>query len=131
MTLNSVVLPAPLGPIRPVTCPAATSRSTSRTALWPPKRTLAPRTSRRAMSGSFDPARPIPCAPPRRAQAVGLGSTLVQVAHQPEAQERGQSALQVEGDTGYGPGKDHHGQEPPGPLPQRVPGAGVQGVGPR
>src|SRR3546814_18764505 len=113
MTLNSVVLPAPLGPIRPVTCPAATSRSTSRTALWPPKRTLAPRTSRRAMSGSFDPARPIPCAPPPREQAVGLGSTLVQVAPPPEANEPRQSTLQGEGAPGAAQGPAHPAQAQP------------------
>src|SRR5438874_556200 len=39
MTLNSVVLPAPLGPIRPVTRPAAASRSSPANALTPPKRT--------------------------------------------------------------------------------------------
>src|SRR5437763_8535420 len=39
MTLNSVVLPAPLGPMRPVTRPAAASRSIPARALTPPKRT--------------------------------------------------------------------------------------------
>ena len=39
MTLNSVVLPAPLGPMSPVTRPAAASRSIPARALTPPKRT--------------------------------------------------------------------------------------------
>src|SRR6266550_4182851 len=37
MTLNSVVLPAPLGRMRPVTRPAAASRSIPARALTPPK----------------------------------------------------------------------------------------------
>src|ERR1700676_3695331 len=39
ITLNSVVLPAPLGPIRPVTRPGSTSRVVSERATTPPKRT--------------------------------------------------------------------------------------------
>src|SRR5260370_14605889 len=39
ITLNNVVLPAPFGPIRPVTRPLSASRSTSSRALTPPKRT--------------------------------------------------------------------------------------------
>src|SRR3954470_9841477 len=46
MTLNSVVLPAPLGPIRPVMWPACAVNETSVTALMPPKRTATSRTSR-------------------------------------------------------------------------------------
>src|SRR5919108_3968859 len=38
MTLNSVVLPAPLGPMMPSRSPARTSRFTARTAVRPPKR---------------------------------------------------------------------------------------------
>ena len=46
MTLNSVVLPAPFGPISPVTAPgSARSRSTFASAMLPPKRTVTPRTS--------------------------------------------------------------------------------------
>src|SRR5215217_6534136 len=40
--LNRVVLPAPLGPITPWTCPGATSRSTALTASSPPKRLVSP-----------------------------------------------------------------------------------------
>ena len=40
MTLNSVVLPAPLGPMSPVTVPGSTSIETSSRATLPPKRTL-------------------------------------------------------------------------------------------
>src|SRR4051794_3927560 len=39
MTLNVVVLPAPLGPIRPVICPRRAERLTSLTALMPPNLT--------------------------------------------------------------------------------------------
>src|SRR3954470_22401030 len=46
MTLNSVVLPAPFGPISPVMWPASAVKDTSVTALMPPKRTATSRTSR-------------------------------------------------------------------------------------
>src|SRR5438876_8540287 len=39
MTLNKVVLPAPFGPMSPVTRPSSTSRSTPWRACTPPKRT--------------------------------------------------------------------------------------------
>src|ERR1700722_3958394 len=39
MTLKRVVLPAPLGPIRPWTSPATTSSATESRACKPPKRT--------------------------------------------------------------------------------------------
>ena len=42
MVSNSVVLPAPLGPIRPHTSPAKKSVLTSLTATTPPKRTVIP-----------------------------------------------------------------------------------------
>src|SRR4051812_20661391 len=45
MTLNSVVLPAPLGPITPTTSPGATVSETSSRAIRPPKRTVTPATS--------------------------------------------------------------------------------------
>ena len=38
--LKTVVLPAPFGPIRPVTVPRATRKETPSTARWPPKRLL-------------------------------------------------------------------------------------------
>src|SRR5215470_15215492 len=38
MTLKSVVLPAPLGPMMPTISPGAARRETSRTAVSPPKR---------------------------------------------------------------------------------------------
>src|ERR1700737_361719 len=59
MTLTSVVLPAPLGPIRPWIEPCSTSRDTPSTARTPPKCrwTLS---SRRSTDSS--PARP-PCGP--------------------------------------------------------------------
>src|SRR3954471_4424499 len=40
ITLKSVVLPAPFGPIRPVTCPGSTWSSASESAMSPPNRTL-------------------------------------------------------------------------------------------
>src|SRR6185437_14852745 len=46
MTLNRVVLPAPFGPISPVTEPGPTVRLTSDRAATPPKRTATPVTSR-------------------------------------------------------------------------------------
>src|SRR5438552_3914036 len=45
IALKVVVLPAPFGPMSPVMQSASTSRSTSLTALSPPKRTVRPRTS--------------------------------------------------------------------------------------
>ena len=44
MQLNSVVLPAPLGPIRPQMSPRSTSKLTLSSATMPPKRTDTPRT---------------------------------------------------------------------------------------
>ncbi len=44
-TLNSVVLPAPFGPMRPMICPSCRSRLTLLTASRPPKRTLTSRSS--------------------------------------------------------------------------------------
>src|SRR5437660_12280011 len=49
MTLNSVVLPAPFGPIRPVMRLASAASATSLTATSPPKRTVTPLTSRSAI----------------------------------------------------------------------------------
>ena len=46
MALKHVVLPAPLGPMRPVTAPASTSRFTPRSACTPPNRTSASATCR-------------------------------------------------------------------------------------
>src|SRR5260370_10906629 len=45
MVLNSVVLPAPLGPIRPTMVPSGTVKETESSATMPPKRTLTSRTS--------------------------------------------------------------------------------------
>ena len=42
MTLNSVVLPAPLGPMRATICPVRTAMVTSFTARRPPKSTDTP-----------------------------------------------------------------------------------------
>ena len=48
MQLNSVVLPAPFGPIRPQISPRPTSNYTLSSATMPPKRTDTPRTLSRA-----------------------------------------------------------------------------------
>ena len=52
ITLNSVVLPAPLGPITPTTSPPAASTETSSRALIPPKETVTSRTARPAAAGT-------------------------------------------------------------------------------
>jgi hypothetical protein len=46
--LNSVVLPAPLGPIRPTMWPCGTEKETLSSAVMPPKRTLTPSTRSRS-----------------------------------------------------------------------------------
>src|SRR5216117_1281239 len=48
MTLNSVVLPEPFGPMRPRMAPLPTSRSSASSATRPPKRTLRPEQERSA-----------------------------------------------------------------------------------
>src|SRR3954468_22982615 len=45
MTLNNVVLPAPFGPMRPVTKPGRAEMLTPSSATLPPKRTVTSRTS--------------------------------------------------------------------------------------
>src|SRR2546423_12530877 len=50
MTLNSVVLPAPFGPMRATTSPASTVKETRSSATTPPKRTLSSRISSSAIS---------------------------------------------------------------------------------
>ena len=60
MTLNSVVLPAPLGPMSPVTCAGSASMDTSSRATLPPKRTVTSRPGdegRRAHPGTSARAR--------------------------------------------------------------------------
>src|SRR5262245_25081335 len=49
ITLKSVVLPAPFGPMRPVTAPSDAVRSTPSSAVLPPNRTVTPRTSSSAL----------------------------------------------------------------------------------
>src|SRR5438093_849874 len=55
ITLNSVVLPAPFGPIRPVTMPSSTSRSTPWSACTPPNRTSTSATSSSANASHLLP----------------------------------------------------------------------------
>ena len=50
MQLNSVVLPAPFGPISPQMAPLATSKLTSSSAVTPPKRIVTPSTASSAES---------------------------------------------------------------------------------
>src|SRR5919108_4674530 len=59
MTLNSVVLPAPLGPMMPSRSPGRTSRLTARTAVRPPKRLVT------ASSVSTRPPQPEPAGDAR------------------------------------------------------------------
>ena len=49
--LNTVVLPAPLGPMSPVIVPGRTRKETSSTARWPPKRRVTPELERRVAPG--------------------------------------------------------------------------------
>ena len=51
MTSNSVVLPAPFGPMSPQTSPAPTASETSVRAAMPPKRTLTPSSTRMGDAG--------------------------------------------------------------------------------
>src|SRR4051794_27991046 len=55
MTLNSVLLPAPFGPISPQVCPASTSKETSLSAAMPPKLMQTFLMDRRDTSYSFHP----------------------------------------------------------------------------
>src|SRR5690606_1339294 len=119
MTLAVVDLPAPLGPIRPVHSPTGTSRSTSLTATWPPKRTVAPRTSSSAMSVRFAAAGAIPSGQTVE-EAVGLDPALVEVAHEPEAQEPGERPLEVESTARRGHGHAEHREHQCVPLGEGV-----------
>src|SRR5215468_1214238 len=58
MTLKSVVLPAPLGPMMPTISPGATPRETSRTAVNPPKRLVTASSSSIAAPGAEALAEP-------------------------------------------------------------------------
>ena len=58
ITLKSVVLPAPLGPMRPVMAPASASKETSSRARRPPKLTVTSRTSRALTSIASTVSRP-------------------------------------------------------------------------
>src|ERR1700683_2229925 len=53
-TLNSVVLPAPLGPMSPVTPPVGTEMDTSLSTWAPPKAMHTSDTSRAGIGHSFD-----------------------------------------------------------------------------
>src|SRR5919198_3217019 len=63
MTLKSVVLPAPFGPMMPTRSPGRTSRLPSRTAVSPPKRFVT--------RSSFSTGPPGPGATREARQAVG------------------------------------------------------------
>src|SRR5258708_11068118 len=68
MTLNSVVLPAPLGPIRPVTWPPSAVMVTSLRAVTPPNRT---ETSSVCSSGNGRHLLPWPAGHLGRRAAIG------------------------------------------------------------
>src|SRR5262245_27923104 len=53
MTLKQVVLPAPFGPIRPVTVPSSTDRRAWLTAVTPPNRTTTSSTCSNAIGHPF------------------------------------------------------------------------------
>src|SRR5262245_13350007 len=69
MRWNSVVLPAPFGPMSPTISPGATSRLAPETAWSPPNRFRTPATSRSATSGGRRSTRPD--APEMRIDALG------------------------------------------------------------
>jgi hypothetical protein len=56
MTLNTVVLPAPFGPMTPTTWPSGTAKETSSSASRPPKRTLTFCTDRPGAGAAFTSA---------------------------------------------------------------------------
>src|ERR1700687_3162603 len=68
MQLKSVVLPAPLGPIRPQIAPRATSNETLSSAVTPPNRIVSPRTASRAEAWRSATL----SAPPTRASASSI-----------------------------------------------------------
>ena len=76
ITLNRVVLPAPLGPISPVTVPGCTARLTSLRAETPPKRTATSETVRTAdpRPGASTGGTGLPRRPPWRRRAAQWGS---------------------------------------------------------
>src|SRR4051794_41878646 len=73
MTLNSVVLPAPFGPIRPVICPSRADRRTSVSAWMPPKFTETSTTSRTACGSR----RPVPSAAANSVAGADKGPLLL------------------------------------------------------
>ena len=67
ISLNSVLLPAPLGPISPCRAPASSRRSTPSTARRPPKRALTPSSSSSAViAGPGCSRAAAPAIPPRQ-----------------------------------------------------------------
>src|SRR6185436_18355069 len=73
MQLNSVVLPAPLGPISPMISPGSMASEISRLASRPPKRLVdaSTRSSDAMRSGRRRAAAPEPARPRQRQQAGG------------------------------------------------------------
>src|SRR5437763_11745675 len=119
-TSNSVVLPAPLGPMMPTISSSLTSRETSRSACTPPKRTEAPSTSStgpdlRTRAGGRDgrrggPRRDRPPKPlPERAEHLAEAA---RVAGQREDQQ--QRAEHQGGEVGRQVGQDGDGVDDPG-----------------
>src|ERR1700722_12438636 len=66
MQLKSVVLPAPLGPIKPQIAPRATSKETSSSAVTPPNRIVTPWTASRAEAWRSASPSPPPLPPALR-----------------------------------------------------------------
>ena len=69
--LNSVVLPAPLGPIRPTILPASTSNETPSSATMPPKRTPT------FCTRSSTPASLVPIDPPPSDESPGVAPGVI------------------------------------------------------
>src|SRR5882672_3864398 len=115
-TLNSVVLPAPFGPIKPVTRPSSAESEASSSAMLPPKRTLTPRTSSRGtdpylvegectVDGDDALGCPRRCDPHPFEVGLGLGRTCGRPGPKHGGDARGHEAQREE--ENEGPVGDH------------------------
>ena len=75
MTLNTVDLPAPLGPMIPATVPRRTASETLSTASSPPKRTRTSSTTRRSPTSGTDGNQDAPVTATRLGMAGSSSST--------------------------------------------------------
>src|ERR1019366_8978542 len=86
ITLNRVVLPAPLGPIRPVTVPGRTRRLTSVRAATPPKCTPTSETVSAAVAAASSAGST--CPAPDDGGTADRGSRLLADLHRPPLDPR-------------------------------------------